>query len=178
MGGVTFTATESNGDKMQRVGDACVANQVDLRCVLRALRASGRRQRPRRSRSEQAPREENLNRGLRDDEEWVPGGWRDGEDYEDAEQAPRVVVRQAGRGPDTRAGVGTSLLPARLRSEPRVRPEATGAASDPGKFFPAGHPHNWSTASGTTRPSRATAGARSAQAAPPWPEGLATSPRL
>lgn len=45
VGGVTFTATETNGDKMRRVGDACVASQVDLRGVLRALRTSGRRQR-------------------------------------------------------------------------------------------------------------------------------------
>lgn len=66
VGGVTFTATESNGDKMRRVGDACVASQVDLRGVLPALRTSGRRQRRRRSRSERARREENLS--------WGPAG--------------------------------------------------------------------------------------------------------
>lgn len=66
LGGVTFIATESNGDKMRRVGGACVASQVDLRGVLPALRTSGRRQRRRRSRSERARREENLS--------WGPAG--------------------------------------------------------------------------------------------------------
>ncbi|KAL1785765.1 hypothetical protein HispidOSU_007939 [Sigmodon hispidus] len=126
---------------MRRVGDACMASKVDLRGVLPALRASGRRQRPRRSRSQLVQREQKLSRALRDDEGWVSGEWRTG-----IGRIKRMQNHlQEASGPPGWAGPG---YPSRdWHLQPPHEPRVVGApgaprsgrrgAADPGRLFPA-----------------------------------------